>query len=332
MIQSNQISIVVQGPVRPGITSEVLQSIRNALPEGEIILSVWEGSDVTGLEFDKVVLSPDPGAVVQEEVNFTKSNINRQIVSTKRGLELVSRPYVLKFRTDILLNDASFLEQFEKWDRIVPPLHVKNRILICSYYTRNPRVFPLPFHPSDWVLFGCTEDIQKYFDVPLEEASEIQWFKTHKRLHPRFFPDLLSRYVPEQYFCIHYLEKFENIQCDCFDDATKDNILRTEQVLAGDFVVLDYQIQFNLRFAKYHPNKIFQQYSLLSHDQWKQLFQEHCLGNLHGKKKRLFFCFWKRRIQFWQQLCIKCIYLFKLRKIAKKVVLIWQRKDGYMDT
>ena len=329
MVTSNEISIVVQGPIVPGVTRDVLQSVRKALPGGEIILSTWQESDVAGLEYDKMVFSKDPGAVIQDTLGETSNNINRQIVTSQSGLKQVTRQYVLKLRSDILLCSASFLKEFGKWDQVAPPLHVKSRMLVCSYYTRDPRVFPLPFHPSDWILFGYTEDVRRYFSTPLEAIEEIQWFRTHSRKRPGFYAALLSRYVPEQYLCLHFVEKFEPIEFDYFDHATEKNIIQTERILAGDFVVLDYRTQCDILFTKYNPNKMYQQYSLLSHRAWQQLFYQYCLGRAKGIGKRRFCCFWKRRILILQNIAIKLIHLFRLRKVIKWSLAYIQRKKGY---
>ena len=97
MVDFKEISVVVQGaisgkstdPEHYQITKKVLQSIRKYLPGAEIILSTWKGSDVKGLDYDQLVESDDPGAVLLGEYNGVKAfnNLNRQIVSSKAGLD-----------------------------------------------------------------------------------------------------------------------------------------------------------------------------------------------------------------------------------------------------
>ena len=60
-IDTKDISIVVQGAVDPKNTPKCLTSIRKYLPGAEIILSTWEGTDCTGLDYDVLVLNKDPG-------------------------------------------------------------------------------------------------------------------------------------------------------------------------------------------------------------------------------------------------------------------------------
>ena len=316
----SEISVVIQGAIDKNITFYVLHSIRKLFPNGEVILSTWEGSDVSGLNFDKVVFSKDPGYVILDEVGNVPNNINRQIVSTRKGLEQASNPYCLKIRTDVLLENIDFLNEFNKWDKIAPPLHVKNRILICNYYTRNPRIYPLPFHPSDWVLFGTTEDLRKYFSAPLEHESEIQWFKTHKREQTGFYTNLLTRYTPEQYICINFLRRFEKVDFDCFYDASKDNIIQTERMLAENFVVLDYQKQFGINFTKYNPNRYLEKSSLISHKYWKQLFNEYCLGKQRRYYWRILYCFTIKSVFTLRRMVLRLLHKLRLKEKVKRIL------------
>src|SRR6266851_1380389 len=67
------LSVVVQGPVVGGrrdpeerqLTRRCLASIRSCLPDAQIILSTWRGSDLAGLPFDVLVENDDPGPIYQ---------------------------------------------------------------------------------------------------------------------------------------------------------------------------------------------------------------------------------------------------------------------------
>ena len=78
-IKSKDISVVVQGAINSEVTPKCLESIRKYLPEAEIILSTWEGSDVVGLDYDKLVLNKDPGTFIYKRSNgaITENNMNR---------------------------------------------------------------------------------------------------------------------------------------------------------------------------------------------------------------------------------------------------------------
>ena len=56
-ISNKNISVVVQGQVRDGEIEVCLSSIRKYLPGATIILSTWDGSNVKGLDYDKLILN-----------------------------------------------------------------------------------------------------------------------------------------------------------------------------------------------------------------------------------------------------------------------------------
>jgi len=52
------------------------------------------------LNFDTLVLSHDPGATIRTQGGLLPNNVNRQIVSTRNGLQKASGKYAVKIRTD----------------------------------------------------------------------------------------------------------------------------------------------------------------------------------------------------------------------------------------
>lgn len=66
------------------------------MQNSEIVLSTWKNDDVSGLDYDKLVLSEDPG-------DNSICNINRQIVSRLAWIKLASRKCVLIFEEKALL-------------------------------------------------------------------------------------------------------------------------------------------------------------------------------------------------------------------------------------
>ncbi len=119
-IDSSEISVVVQGPVFgtsadspiKRYTYQSLISIRKYLPDAEVILSTWEGSDINDLPFDILVENEDPG-ILEVEINPMIKNTNRQILSTKSGIQKASRNYLLKLRSDTILEGNDFLKYYQ---------------------------------------------------------------------------------------------------------------------------------------------------------------------------------------------------------------------------
>lgn len=67
-MDTKDISVIVQGAINKNETIKCLQSIRHYLPGAEIILSTWEGSNITDLDYDNLILSKDPGASNYREI------------------------------------------------------------------------------------------------------------------------------------------------------------------------------------------------------------------------------------------------------------------------
>ena len=90
MIDSKDISVIVQGSINKKETVKCLKSIKKILPKAEIILSTWEESDVTNLDnlYNILLLNKDPGAsyYYKTETEIKYNNLNRQIVSKQQEL------------------------------------------------------------------------------------------------------------------------------------------------------------------------------------------------------------------------------------------------------
>ena len=214
MIEDREISFVVQGPIvdvkTPGASStvEVVQSVRRQFPHSRIILSSWKGTSTENLNVDAAVLSEDPGALYQ---GFSLNNVNRQIVSTSAGLNLVETQFSVKLRTDSLIRSRKFLDYFGRMPNRRKEFKVfDEKIVVGNRFCRNPALYPLPFHPSDIFQFGLTSDLRRFWNIPLAPEPETsEWFKIHAR-PPKtldyFFPHTL-RYFPEQYLWITCLKQ-----------------------------------------------------------------------------------------------------------------------------
>ena len=278
-LNDSEICVVVQGAVAPE-TSDILSGLRKILPNSEIILSTWEGQDTFGLDFNKIIYSKDPGAFVQNrkiEGAGHYNNVNRQIVSTHMGLRASEKKYTLKTRTDIFIDSTAWLDWFGKYD--VPhtkPTFFNHRVLICNYYCRNPRIFTLPLHWSDWVFFGETTDLVDIFGIPLMDGDDTVWFDIKPRTS-FLFSDNINRYVPEQWILSSFLKKHVKFEFNCFYDITKENLILTERFIAENTVILDLE-QWGIRFVKYRPNRYKDKATLIHHNDWHNLYRYYALN------------------------------------------------------
>ena len=255
MIDSKEISVIVQGAVDKKITPKTLKSVRKYLPNAEIILSTWEGTDISGLDYDIVLLSKDPGAYIFDWESKKLNNINRQLVSIQYGLKSASKKYVLKLRSDCILSNANFLFYFDKFNQVNPDFKIfQHKILVCSICSReyaHTNGLPLPFHVSDFWLFGLTEDIRNYFvETPLmtKEQSSDWHYKCPDRVPNHH---LFWAYPPEQYYCVSWVKRnFKNIQFDDWSEWNSELFELSQNIIYNNFVFLDYD-QSGIFSAKY---------------------------------------------------------------------------------
>ena len=106
-ISSQDLSVVVQGPNIKKHTYKCLKSLRKNFPEAQIIFSTYKKENTDNLDFDVLVKSNDPKATKLSET--MSNNINRILVTTKAGLNKVTRKYCLKIRSDMFFENDKIL-------------------------------------------------------------------------------------------------------------------------------------------------------------------------------------------------------------------------------
>jgi hypothetical protein len=264
-ITSEQISVVVQGPVfGKGVTAKCLTSIRSHLPDAHVILSTWVGSDVTGLDFDTLVLSEDPGGIAHRNPDAPMNNVNRQIVSTRAGIDAAQRPYALKFRSDFFLNSSSFLKWFGEFPKVEESCKLfSQKILACCYFTANPRGrTKYAYHLSDLIYFGLHADLKLLFEIPLMPADDAYKFPL----------------APEQYIFTQALAQAGlTFPLTYGGDASDDERVYTERYFASNTILLSFE-QFGVRGAKSIFDKEIFPPSFercITHVEWRRLYESY---------------------------------------------------------
>lgn len=288
MISSKEISVVVQGAIDKKITPKCLNSIRKFLPEAEIILSTWENSDVDGLDYDILLLNQDPGGYKHDFAIYNKTcsmnNFNRQLVSTCNGVLKASRKYCLKVRSDIILKNSDFLKYWDKFEIRNDEYKLFNHRVLCSslfsreYSCQCGWGFPTPFHPSDFWLFGLTNDLKDYFiNCPLQTKEEASnWDFKYPNRCP--YITLLWRFSPEQYFCVNWVKKYyPDLQFDDWSDWNPQNIELSKNILYNNFVFLGYEesgIYSKKHFGAERIKSSIQ--GLITYDLFQKRYKEYC--------------------------------------------------------
>ena len=298
-IDTADISVIVQGNVAKE-TEKCLKSIRKCLPNSEIILSTWHGAETNGLDYDTLVLSDDPGSLGWHFYGnkIVPFNYNRQIVSTKAGLEKSNRKYTLKIRSDFFLKNAVFLSHFEDFPlRNKEATFFKHRVIVPSVYTRmffSETGFPTPFCVSDFFFFGLTDDVKDYFDSEIITSDDgCNWHF----LYPDRKPDIkeTGRYAPEQFLCYGWAKR-HGIACsfeDCSDWNMK-NLAVSNAVLFSNFIVLDSS-RLELASAKHDLPRLEKQYGLVSSAVFEEEYKRIFLNNEPEFCMERYANYWKPR-------------------------------------
>lgn len=280
MIESKDISIIIQGPVYEDIAKKIIYNMRTLLPDAEIIISTWIGQKVVGLNADLIILNEDPGCVEILENPIRYSTANRQIVSTLAGLKKGTRKYAIKMRSDIYFKNTGFLKYFDKFNERNDEYKILiNRVVMSTIFTPNPKRYALPYHPSDWFYFGLRDDLINIFDIPLSiEPETSRWYENH------IYPELntepyLCRYRAEQYIWYTFLKKYINFKFEHAFDVYNGNIERSELVFANNSVLVDPN-RLGLRSYKYQNitkeqlNTYFS--PLYNYYEWLKLYKQYC--------------------------------------------------------
>ena len=260
MIDSKDVSVVIQGAIDYRCILSVVESVKRVLPNSELIISTWEGTILDYVEYDKIICSRDVGGYKDLNSGFI-NNTARQIMSSLAGIRNASRKYVLKIRSDLILTSSGFLEWFDRYPvRDKRFTYFKKKVLCCSYFfkkylgVRKARIQPVIFHLSDWCFFGLREDVLKIFDIKLpEEPDNTNYFLNHKyyTVRPSIYISK-HRFTPEQYifyqcFKSAFPEDFKGVEHMYHYSSTLIELY--EKLVVSNFIILDVD-EFSLYCSK----------------------------------------------------------------------------------
>ena len=166
-------AVVIQGPVIPGITRQVLGTMSALHPTTLTVLSTWCDTPVALLDelapfVDELVVSdlPEPRGI---------QNRNCQIVTTRAGIDRAigcGARAILKTRTDLAVMGPNVFDRAAAWQasldiRRARELGLSGRLFVPSSFTRKF----LLYHPSDLVMLGAAHDLAEYWSAPLDPRN-----------------------------------------------------------------------------------------------------------------------------------------------------------------
>ncbi|HHQ2716927.1 TPA: WavE lipopolysaccharide synthesis family protein [Pseudomonas aeruginosa] len=246
MIDPGLISVVIQGPLYRKLSSTrgieaCITSIRRHLPGAEVIVSTWPDEDISGLDADLVLQSKDPGPM--RDCSGSVLNTNRQLVSTKAGIQASTRPYVMKFRADHNLTSPTLASLGEYAGSASHGRLFAQPLTITNLFIRNPARCPMLYHISDLVIFGTREDMLKFWDLDIFSYEEI--FNQKPNLNPfgNYLGYSAMKMIPEQSYMIALLRKHGlEVDIDHPCQVRSADLALWESVLHADFRTLEWRV------------------------------------------------------------------------------------------
>ena len=284
MINDKDISIVFQGAIDDNFLEFALKT-RKTLPNATIIVSTWSNAVIPiAAPVDIILRSADPGSLPGIKLDAKPNNINRQILSTRVGLEAVKTQYAVKMRTDSYLEHAGFLEEFNTFKKDVS---IKERIITTSFFSIDPNMYEhIPFHLSDWFQFSETSTLLGYWQCPYMTEEEATYYESnpYKKNSSYFDKKFRVKHAVEQFIAVNYatllgyeIPKFHNDNRKCILKAH-------EQFVAKEFLILD-PWQAGIVFPKYFwaYESTMQRFNCLMNLDWINLYIKNGGSNIFNK-------------------------------------------------
>lgn len=278
MMQESELTIVVQGDIRPG-AERAIRAVRKLLPASTIIFSTFKSEDWHSYEtlVDQIVLSEDPGPLPSfvKTNTSTLNNTNRQLITSLAGLNCVSTGYALKMRTDCILHSKDFIHLFEQYKQ---QQNQEHRLVVSGFYTRHPRGLACyPFHISDWFVFGVTERVRQFFSAPFVSLDDATWFERNHHIKPSSYAArrFRSRFTPEQHITTHFARELGYTTPAFLNDPDKQVLQAYESFLSQE-VIVGYPSQLGFAIEKYSDieNSLYQKIDCISLSDWQMLAGE----------------------------------------------------------
>ena len=243
-IDTKDISVVMQGGIDLAITPKCVIAAYESFPGAEVILSTWKGAPTSDIVADKIIYNQDPGGM---QCSHAIDNTNRQIVSSRNGVYQATRRYILKIRSDCCVKSPKMLTFWNLYpNRSESYRWFEHRVIMPTLYCKrfldiNSKI-PTPFHYSDWVQFGLSEDIQKIWDIDTIGPEEFVGTYSAQNYMGNKLRGLWTenRYVAETYIFSSGIKKcFPQINYRGFSDYCSEMMIQSEEILFNNFILME---------------------------------------------------------------------------------------------
>ena len=211
------LAIVIQGPVieKDNFTIETVKIYKKIFPGAHIIISSWKNTSLSLISILNdlgccIVLSDEPNPMGFCHVNY---QIKSSFEGIKKARELGAM-YCLKNRSDLRINKrysfeylTSLLDLFKIKGSEIP---LKGRIVTLN--ATHAQMF-YPFWLQDYMHFGFTEDLYKFFDIEYDKRDLPNGkFMLRGENRIRNGKDFVKSEPPEIYLTKSFLKKYIKIE------------------------------------------------------------------------------------------------------------------------
>lgn len=278
-IKEEDITFVCTGKIfTKGIftTKKSLQSVRKYFPKSKIILSTWEGEDLSSVQglYNEIVVNPLMRPTYWAHLESCPwkalNTYDLQQYSVHKGLKACKTKYAVRFRTDFILRNRNFFKEYLRFNKIFNKYEAdcqifEERVLIHETLTINPHIGDLGFtqHPADVFHFGLTSDLLKLWDGGVMPRSVYNYFNEgHQEPNPCFFA---SQYIIEQYLWVALLERCGKTAGvpDYYLAKNSELIELTDRFFISNFIILDEKLLgISSKFDKIQYSQKYRFFSL----------------------------------------------------------------------
>jgi hypothetical protein len=186
-IANSDITFCIQGQIsinEQGFnhTDALIESIKRHFPGSPIILATWNTGkqlDLKSQNLIHIVKLEDPGSGLRVFGSSQLNNINRQIRSSRAGLEAAGTEYAVKIRSDMIFTSSRLRRVMQHLSNTPSSdkSFFRKYVLVLDRLTINPfGPLAIPMHPGDHVQAGLLADVRKYWSVEEISPSDENYF------------------------------------------------------------------------------------------------------------------------------------------------------------
>ncbi len=241
------LTILIQGPYfefNEYNSNRNINILKKNFPSAKILISTWKNENKFEVKTnDKIIFNDDPGSVIDNHIGSATngSNILRQVVSVKNGLNEINTRYTLKIRSDSYFNSNKILKlelnkfQFDKRYKIFD-----ERIITSTIGSLNQKSTNILYNFSDWFNLGLTSDLKKIWNYTSIESDEINYFSKFKNKKKNIYGknwDL--KFTAEQFIYFKSISQFIENKIEHAHDYSKKKLVSAENYLVNNFYLVD---------------------------------------------------------------------------------------------